>query len=220
MGSCQYKDATWMCDDTSIRFLFLEGTCTIQLVAEEWHEGLWTCHASPYHTRYTDQVQVVITPHGRKQIDEVWWKEGWRAALLWSSIAVILIIIIAIFLVCLCRLCPSLTCCGWKTDNKEPRRRSRDNEVQGWQEEEDDSTYQRINIPGVDRISLPISDTYSNIVDTDNDTAGAFTIEYSDPQHYDRGQTRTARKLTNLDTGMLEERIRKASGIATNEHLI
>ena len=46
-------------------------------------------------------------------------------------------------------------------------------------------------------------------------------IEYSDPKDYDErhgGKTRTAMNVTNLVT--LEERIRKASGIATTEQLI
>jgi hypothetical protein len=45
-------------------------------------------------------------------------------------------------------------------------------------------------------------------------------IEYSDPKHYDGrhgGKTRTAMNVTNMDGDTLEERIRKASGIATTE---
>ena len=97
-----------MCDDPSIRFLFQEGTCNIQLTAEEWHGGLWTCDASPYYNSFNDQMQLVVSQDDRWMEGSVLWKDGWRAALLWTAISVTLIIIFITILLCISGVCPSL----------------------------------------------------------------------------------------------------------------
>ena len=85
--------------------------------------ALWTCDACPYYNSFTDQVQLVVSHDDRRMVGGVWWKDGWRVALLWTSIAVILFIIFVTILLCISRVCPSLTCCAWMTANKEPKGR-------------------------------------------------------------------------------------------------
>ena len=116
---------------------------------------------------------------------------------------------------------------GLMTANNKPKGRpsrkpgstsSRGSQDEGGQQENNGDTYQIIDVLGSDRISMVSSDnhSYANIgVEHDE-----HRIEYSDPKHYDGrqgGKTRTAMNVTNLDADTLEERIRKASGIATTE---
>ena len=43
-----------------------------------------------------------------------WYRSGWRAGLLWSGVALLLLLLLALLLVfCLCpALCPCLPCCA------------------------------------------------------------------------------------------------------------
>ena len=118
--------------------------------------------------------------------------------------------------------------------NKEPkgsRRRtpesvsSRGSGDVGGQQDTDGNTYQIIDVLGSDRIDMVPGDThsYANIGVEHDNRQDEHRIEYSNPKHYDGrqgGKTRTAMNVTNLDVDTLEERIRKASGIATTEQLI
>ena len=118
--------------------------------------------------------------------------------------------------------------------NKEPkgsRRRtagsvsSRGSGDDGGQQDTNGSTYQIIDVLGLDRIYMVPGDThsYANIGLEHDDRQNEHRIEYSDPKHYDGrqgGKTRTAMNVINMDADTLEERIRKTSGIATTKHLI
>ena len=102
---------------------------------------------------------------------------------------------------------------------------SRGSQDEGGQQENNGDTYQIIDVLGSDRIDMVPGDThsYANIGVEHDNRQNEHRIEYSDPKHYDGrqgGKTRTAMNVTNMDADTLEERIRKASRIATTKHLI
>ena len=102
---------------------------------------------------------------------------------------------------------------------------SRGSRNEGGQQGNNGDTYQIIDVLGSDRIDMVPGDThsYANIGVEHDNRQDEHRIEYSNPKHYDGRQgvkTRTEMNVTKLDADTLEERIRKASGIATTEQLI
>ena len=196
LGSCRFQDSVWVCEDPAIRFLFQEGTCNIEVRADTRHAGLWTCQASPYYNTYSDLVQVEVVQE--RMLGREWWRQGWSAAVLWSSCVVIILATCILILLCVCGVCSPLVWCR--------SRRSKSSEAQV-EQENTGSTYERVGVLGNDMYGGGFTNRLSG-------------VDYDEPRHYGGNQARTALNVTNLDAATLEERIGISSGIATSEQLI
>ena len=183
-----------------------------------------------------------------------WWRSGWTAGLLWSGVAIvllILIILITTLIYCLCpTLCVCLTCCArerseqYQVTRAPPpdshrvsqesgvhysqvsKHRSRRDHFHGPVILEEDRTHRSGYYPDVFETRNVPSPPAAQVVrprthqhEAQYEMPGR--VDYQVPRIYasSNPQMRTAKKKSNFDSIDLEERIRKASGVARQEHV-
>jgi len=217
--------------------------------ADYRHSGLWKCKVVPSSKALSDFVNVTISSDcpSTGGLDNNWWRTGWTAGLLWSAVGLLVLIVIIIVIVtiyCFCPvLCLCLPCCSGQREKRQEHRHPHQETVGQYSEVRRDRRRQntfhepvvledeRVQRSGYDR---DIFET-RNIPDyrAPSQSQGLRhhhhqeaqyeiprSVDYQVPRIYSssNSQLRTAKKKSNFDID-LEERIRKASGIARQEHL-
>ena len=245
VGSCTWNNSQNTCEDSSIRFLNKAGTCNIQVVGmQARHAGVWRCKSIPYTSTFSDSINITIsTDCSSGTSGAEWWRSGWTAPVFWLSMVVIIVIIVIIIFLCFLFCCPwfclCLPCCARRNAKLEDRsgRKGRQERKTRRQSDERRSTHSPVIVDDNTQVYEQMSgyssedgntsgrsNQYHNRHNQDYESVGHEVgdgLHYDVPRHYmQQGEDmRTAKKKSNLVTKELEDRIRKASGVAKQNYI-
>merc|ERR1712241_427160 len=172
-----------------------------------------------------------------------WWRSGWTAPVFWVSLVIGIILIVIIVLLCFLFCCPwfciCLPCCATRNGRLEEKSEQEGKDERKIRRQSDQRRSTHSPVVVVDN-----SQMYEQMSGYSSDDGGAHEsnrqyhsqvrhnrdyedldhgtrnhmegVQYDVPRHYiQHGENvRTAKKKSNLVTEELEDRMRKASGVA------
>ena len=189
------------------------------------HTGVWRCKSIPFINTFSDSVNITISSDcasGTSAAD--WWRSGWTVPVFWVSMGVIIIIIVIIVLICFLFCCPwfclCLPCCARRNAKLEDRSGREGRQERKTRRQSEQITGYSSEGGNTSRSSRQYHCRHNqDYEDLDHEVGDG--LHYDVPRHYaQQGEDmRTAKKKSNLVTKELEDRIRKASGVAKQNYI-
>jgi len=223
LGTCSWADGALLCPDTSITPVLSGGNCNIKISSADYrHTGVWKCKTVPSFNAFSDFLNVTVSSDC-PNLSSSWWRTGWTAGLLWSGVGLLIIILIILLLTLIYCLCPAFCVC-WRGS------------VVSEEQQVDPVQYSRVSKhrtghlhshePAVldetrQRSGYHRDHHHHHYHHQDVQYEVPRSVDYEVPRIYASSNTqmRTAKKKSNFDNIDLEERIRKASGVARQEQV-